>query len=290
MEFDPTIPASERTQTHALDPRTLGPAALNIWAFIANTIEYPHVRFLWNLYCQLLSAKLSASYHFYAYTQARTPESFSDVCITALLLLLPSPPPPPPPPSPPPPPLPPPLSIHLPFYEAGSYWECTNKPNKHSHTSHLCDEAINTLSGLLILVEKINIDAWVVEHCCLYRWPRNLFENQTLIYSLGWVHTLGKIHTVDDGKSKYEVISSQSSCLNLKLSNKMRLYSVYYISVDSSTCFGCWHTSSGARTAVITASGTGQPGLLPSALLLPNIGAYKIPHLQSQFPPNPTPN
>ena len=22
---------------------------------------------------------------------------------------------------------------------------------------------------------------------------------------------------------------------------------------------------------------------------LPNIGAYKIPHLQSQFPPNPTP-
>ena len=40
-----------------------------------------------------------------------------------------------------------------------------------------------------------------------------------------------------------------------------RLYSVYYISVGSSTCFVCWHTSSGARTAVITASGTGQPGL-----------------------------
>jgi hypothetical protein len=30
--------------------------------------------------------------------------------------------------------------------------------------------------------------------------------------------------------------------------------SVYYISVDS-TCFGCWHPSSGARTPVITASG-----------------------------------
>ena len=32
-------------------------------------------------------------------------------------------------------------------------------------------------------------------------------------------------------------------------------FSVYYISVGSSTCFGCWHPSSGARTAVITASG-----------------------------------
>ena len=42
-------------------------------------------------------------------------------------------------------------------------------------------------------------------------------------------------------------------------------YSVYYISVGSSTCFGCWHPSSGARTTVITASGTGQPSLLPSA-------------------------
>jgi len=38
------------------------------------------------------------------------------------------------------------------------------------------------------------------------------------------------------------------------LSKKMRLYSVYYISVGSCTCFGCWHTSSGAGTAVITAS------------------------------------
>ena len=46
----------------------------------------------------------------------------------------------------------------------------------------------------------------------------------------------------------------------------MGLYSVYYISVGSSTCFGCWHPSSGARTTVITASGTGQLGLLPSAL------------------------
>jgi len=42
-------------------------------------------------------------------------------------------------------------------------------------------------------------------------------------------------------------------------------YSVYYINVGSSTCFGCWHPSSGARTTVITTSGTGQPDLLPSA-------------------------
>jgi len=48
----------------------------------------------------------------------------------------------------------------------------------------------------------------------------------------------------------------------------MRLYSVYYISVGSSTCFGYWHPSSVARTAVIAASGTGQPGLLPSALVV----------------------
>ena len=32
-------------------------------------------------------------------------------------------------------------------------------------------------------------------------------------------------------------------------------YSVYYISVGSSTCFGCWLPSSGARTTVIAASG-----------------------------------
>jgi len=30
-------------------------------------------------------------------------------------------------------------------------------------------------------------------------------------------------------------------------------YSVYYIFVGSSTCFGCWHPSSGVRTTVNTA-------------------------------------
>ena len=32
-------------------------------------------------------------------------------------------------------------------------------------------------------------------------------------------------------------------------------YSVYYISLGSSTCFGCRHPSSGAGATVITASG-----------------------------------
>jgi len=32
-------------------------------------------------------------------------------------------------------------------------------------------------------------------------------------------------------------------------------YSVYYFSLGSSTCFRCWHPSSGACTTVITASG-----------------------------------
>ena len=50
--------------------------------------------------------------------------------------------------------------------------------------------------------------------------------------------------------------------LNLIIFQQDATYSVYYISVGSSTCFGWWHPSSAAGTAVITASGTGQPGLL----------------------------
>ena len=45
-------------------------------------------------------------------------------------------------------------------------------------------------------------------------------------------------------------------------------YSVYYISVGSSTYLGCRHQSSGARTTVITASGAGQPHLLTSVLVV----------------------
>jgi len=44
--------------------------------------------------------------------------------------------------------------------------------------------------------------------------------------------------------------------LNLIIVQKEATYSVYYISVGSSTCFGCWHTSSsGVHTAIIIASG-----------------------------------
>ena len=55
---------------------------------------------------------------------------------------------------------------------------------------------------------------------------------------------------------------------NLITAQQDVIYSVYYISAGSSTCFGCWHPSSGARTTVITASDTGQPDLLQSAFVV----------------------
>ena len=42
---------------------------------------------------------------------------------------------------------------------------------------------------------------------------------------------------------------------NLTIFQLDATYSVYYITVGSSTCFGCRHPSTGAGTAVITASG-----------------------------------
>jgi len=41
---------------------------------------------------------------------------------------------------------------------------------------------------------------------------------------------------------------------NLIIVQQDATYSVYYISVGSSTCFGCEHPTSGARTTEITAS------------------------------------
>jgi len=55
---------------------------------------------------------------------------------------------------------------------------------------------------------------------------------------------------------------------NLIIDQQDANYSVYYISVRSSTCFGCWHPSSGAGTAVITASGIDLLDLLVSALVV----------------------
>jgi len=43
--------------------------------------------------------------------------------------------------------------------------------------------------------------------------------------------------------------------MNLIIFQQDATYSVYYISVGSSTCFGCWYPSSGARTTVNTPSG-----------------------------------
>jgi len=63
-------------------------------------------------------------------------------------------------------------------------------------------------------------------------------------------------------------LSKMLGLLNLITVQKDATYSVYYISVGSSTCFGCWHPSSGARTAVITACGIDEPDLLPSALVV----------------------
>jgi len=42
---------------------------------------------------------------------------------------------------------------------------------------------------------------------------------------------------------------------NLITAQQDATYSVYYISVVSSSFFGCWQLSSGARGTVITASG-----------------------------------
>ena len=47
----------------------------------------------------------------------------------------------------------------------------------------------------------------------------------------------------------------KSSGTNLITVQQDATFSVYYFSVGSSTCFGCWHPSSGARTTVIAASG-----------------------------------
>jgi len=63
-------------------------------------------------------------------------------------------------------------------------------------------------------------------------------------------------------------ISVTRTTLNFIIVQQDATYSVYYISVGSSTCLGFWHPSSGARTAVITASGIDKPHLLPSALVV----------------------
>ena len=55
--------------------------------------------------------------------------------------------------------------------------------------------------------------------------------------------------------NKIYVVEDSSSLFNLIIIQQVATYSIYYISVGSSTCFDCWHPPSGAGTAVITASG-----------------------------------
>ena len=59
---------------------------------------------------------------------------------------------------------------------------------------------------------------------------------------------------------KFNWISFRRKFQNMYISTSITVhqdatYSVYYISLGSSKCFGCWHPSSGARTTVIAASG-----------------------------------
>jgi hypothetical protein len=56
----------------------------------------------------------------------------------------------------------------------------------------------------------------------------------------------------------------------------MQLYTVYYISVDCSICFGwLFHPSSGAHVTVITVSGTGQT-LITTAHLGKNKSGFGV--------------
>ena len=61
-------------------------------------------------------------------------------------------------------------------------------------------------------------------------------------------------------QNKFYVHGSVHRESNLITVQQDATYSVYYISVGSSTCFGCRHPSSGARTTVLQLS-----VLLPSA-------------------------
>jgi len=66
------------------------------------------------------------------------------------------------------------------------------------------------------------------------------------------------VDTSDFYVTKYSVKYEQkciNSLNNLTIFQLDATYSVYYITVGSSTCFGCWHPSWGARTTVITVSG-----------------------------------
>jgi len=80
----------------------------------------------------------------------------------------------------------------------------------------------------LYFVSSVNVSASL-----LYPFQDELMQESVYFYILGSVHCESNLLTVQQDAT----------------------YSVYYISVGSSTCSRCWHPSSGARTTVITASG-----------------------------------
>ena len=70
------------------------------------------------------------------------------------------------------------------------------------------------------------------------------------------VHIASGAHPISYSKNtEFYIHGSVHRESNLITVQQDATYSVYYISAGSSTCFGCWHPSSGARTTVITASG-----------------------------------
>ena len=82
----------------------------------------------------------------------------------------------------------------------------------------------------------------------IFPWPTSKCQLHIYFYADIRMYAIG----VNGGiyiKLKINIIS------NLISVQQDATYSVNYISVGSSTCFGCWHPSSGARTTVITASG-----------------------------------
>jgi hypothetical protein len=92
----------------------------------------------------------------------------------------------------------------------------------------------------------------------LYTWPILLGWNSWHFTLIHHVHIVPNV----------PYLPHKDSYLNLIIVQKDSTYTVYYISVGSSTCFGCWHPLSEARTTVITASGIDSPHLLPSALVV----------------------
>ena len=82
------------------------------------------------------------------------------------------------------------------------------------------------------------ITTWGTQGNCKVTWYRGTEERHTSRY-LNKFYIHGSVHRES----------------NLIIVQQDVTYSVYYISVSRSTRFGCWHTSSGVRTNVNTASG-----------------------------------